>query len=113
VSVPRPNLSAAHGRTGLAIASRLCVAVCASSFSLTAEIDRLFGARVIYGRPIKRDFGRVPYIDDWLRQAVRRAPSRFVCLIKAGILLSAAWLARKAGLSGDRRCAYRRDRPED
>jgi hypothetical protein len=107
VSVPRPNLSAsAHGRTKLAIASWLCASPSARvllfvnrtefdpSGRLPAELDRLFGARVIYGGPIKRDFGGVPYIDDWFRQAVRRAPSRFVCLINADILLSAAWLAR-------------------
>jgi hypothetical protein len=108
ISVPRPNLKPeAYNRTKLALSSWLSCSPRSTvllfvnrtefdpSGHLPDELDRLFGVgRVIYGGPIKHDFGGVPYIDDWFRQGIRRSPSKYVCFINADIVLSGKWLGR-------------------
>jgi hypothetical protein len=63
--------------------------------ALADELDQIYGfGRVTYSGPLKRDFGHVPYVDDWFREGVRRSSSNYVCFLNGDIILSANWLRR-------------------
>ena len=64
------------------------------------ELEKVFGSRIVFAGPPKRDFKNVPYVDSWFRSGIAAAKAQFVCFVCENVVLGSDWMKRTAQVFG-------------